>query len=149
MAGWILTRKHDFATFVHKRLKWTFADQSLEGFATEWLCVNVDGCEFVSIYKPSNSELTPTAIPVFQDPSLYFGDFNVFCRTGHSLADHELVRNYNFTLTTDTGLHSRLRHFKNGVLQGSVLAPLLLNIYIHDLPVTIARKFAYADNLAI
>ena len=31
----------------------------------------------------------------------------------------------------------------------SVLAPLLYNIYIHDLPDTISRKYGYADDLAI
>jgi len=32
---------------------------------------------------------------------------------------------------------------------GSVLAPLLFNIYISDLPATISRKYAYAHDLAI
>ena len=76
MAGWILSRKHDLVTFVHERLKWTFADQFLEESATEWLCVDVDGCKIVNIYKPPNLQLTSTAIPVFQDRCLYSGDFN-------------------------------------------------------------------------
>ena len=61
----------------------------------------------------------------------------------------ELVRKRSFTLSTGNGALSRLRRLKNGVTQGSVLAPLLFNIYTHDLPVTVARKFIYADDLAI
>ena len=61
----------------------------------------------------------------------------------------ELVCNRSFTLTTGNGAHSRLRRLKSGVPQGSVLAPLLSNIYTHDLPVLVARKFVYADDLAI
>ena len=59
----------------------------------------------------------------------------------------ELVRNQSFTLTTGDSKQSRLRRLKNGVPQGSVLAPLLFNIY--DLPSMISRKFAYADDLAL
>ena len=61
----------------------------------------------------------------------------------------ELVRNRSFTLTTGNGPQSRLRRLRNGVPQGSVLAPLLFNIYTYDLPTTISKKFAYADDLAI
>ena len=61
----------------------------------------------------------------------------------------ELVRNRSFTLTTGDSKQSRLRHLKNGVPQGSVLAPLLFNIYTYDLPSMISRKFAYADDLAL
>ena len=60
----------------------------------------------------------------------------------------ELVRNRSFTLTTGDS-KSRLCRLKNGVLQGSVLAPLLFNIYTYDLPSMICRTFAYADNLAL
>ena len=47
------------------------------------------------------------------------------------------------------GQRSRLRRLKNGFPQGSVLTPLLFNIYISDLLTTISRKYAYADDLAI
>jgi len=37
----------------------------------------------------------------------------------------------------------------NGVPQGFVLAPLLFNTCISDLPTTVSRKHAYADDPAI
>ena len=61
----------------------------------------------------------------------------------------ELVRNRSFTITTGDSKQSRLRCFKNGVPQGSVLAPLLFNIYTYILHSMISRKFAYADDLAL
>jgi len=61
----------------------------------------------------------------------------------------EMVGNRSFTLTTRNGERSRLRRLKNGVPQRSVLAPLLFNINTSDLPATISRKYAYADDLAI
>ena len=61
----------------------------------------------------------------------------------------ELVQNRSFTLTTGDSKQSRLRRLKNGVPQGSVLAPLLFNIHTNDLPSMISRKFAYADDLAL
>jgi len=59
----------------------------------------------------------------------------------------EMVDNRSFTLTTGNGKRSRLLRLKNGVPQGSVLAPLLFNIYISDLPTIVSRKYAYADDL--
>jgi len=61
----------------------------------------------------------------------------------------EMVGNHSLTLTTGNGQKSRLRRLKNGIPQGFVLAPLLFNIYISDLPTTVTRKYAYADDLAI
>ena len=61
----------------------------------------------------------------------------------------ELVRNRSFTLTTGDSKQSRLCRLKTGVSQGSVLAPLLFNIYTYDVPSMISRKFAYADDLAL
>ena len=62
----------------------------------------------------------------------------------------ELVRHQSFTITsTGDSKQRRLRRLKNGVPQGTVLAPLLFNIYTYDLPSMISRKFAYADDLAL
>jgi len=60
----------------------------------------------------------------------------------------EIVSNRSFTLTTGNGKRSRLRRVGNGVQQAAALAPLLLSIYISDLPTTVPRKYAYADDLA-
>ena len=54
-----------------------------------------------------------------------------------------------FTLTTGDSKPSRLRRLKNGFPQRSVLAPLLLKIYIYDLPSITSKKYAYANDFAI
>jgi len=61
----------------------------------------------------------------------------------------EMVGNRSFTLTTGNGQRSSLRRLKNDVPQEFVLAPLLFNTYISDLPATVSRKNAYADDPAI
>jgi len=61
----------------------------------------------------------------------------------------EMVGNRSFTFTTGNGKRTRLRRLKNGVPRGSVLAPLLINVYISKMPTTVFRKYAYADDLAI
>ncbi|KAJ2950833.1 hypothetical protein O0L34_g9105 [Tuta absoluta] len=56
----------------------------------------------------------------------------------------------NRTFQVSLGEHvSNRKKLNNGLPQGSVLAPLLFNLYIHDLPDTISRKFGYADDLAL
>ena len=52
----------------------------------------------------------------------------------------ELACNRRFSLITGVAKQSRLQCLKNGVPQGSVLAPFLFNICTYDLPVTIGRK---------
>ena len=61
----------------------------------------------------------------------------------------ELVRNRSFTLTTGDSKPSRLQRLKNSVPQRSVLAPLIFNIYIYDLPSITSKKYSYADDFAI
>ena len=60
-----------------------------------------------------------------------------------------LFRNRGFTLTTGDSKQSILRRFRNGLPQGSVLAPLLFNICTYDLPSITFQKYAYADDLAL
>ena len=64
-----------------------------------------------------------------------------------------------FTMAVEALLHARRfrvhmgndvsswREQKNGLPQGSVLAPTLFNLYTNDLPETISRKFIYADDM--
>ena len=61
----------------------------------------------------------------------------------------EMLSNRSFVVHTSDGQRSRLRIIKYGVPQGSVLSPMLFNIYISDLPETTSRKYGYADDLAI
>uniref|UniRef100_A0A3B1IGG1 Reverse transcriptase domain-containing protein n=1 Tax=Astyanax mexicanus TaxID=7994 RepID=A0A3B1IGG1_ASTMX len=61
----------------------------------------------------------------------------------------EMLSNRSFRLHTSNGQSSRMRRLRNGVPQGSVLAPMLFNIYIHDLPLTTSRKYSYADDLGL
>ena len=44
------------------------------------------------------------------------------------------------------GENSRVRKIKNGVPQGSVIAPTLFNVYISDMPTTESLKLGYADD---
>ena len=61
----------------------------------------------------------------------------------------EMLSNRSFVVHTSDGQRIILRIMKNGVPQGSVLSPMLFNIYISDLPETTSRKYGYADDLAI
>ena len=47
------------------------------------------------------------------------------------------------------GKKSRCRTLLNGVPQGSVIAPLLFNLYTHDIAPTTSQKYIYADNTAL
>lgn len=69
------------------------------------------------------------------------------CRTLYRLLN-EMISNRRFTVSLG-GKESRLRTLNNGLPQGSVLAPILFNLYTSDLPPTASRKFMYADDLAL
>ena len=60
-----------------------------------------------------------------------------------------ILANRRFVLKTSDGQSSRPRQLRNGVPQGSVLSPLLFNIYISDIPFTTSRQYGYADDLAL
>jgi len=62
-------------TFVHERLEWSLVDQSSEQSETEWLCVDLEGCQIIKVCKPPRLQLTPMVIPTFPHPSLNVGDF--------------------------------------------------------------------------
>jgi len=60
-----------------------------------------------------------------------------------------LVQDRSFILETSTGECSRKRKLRNGVPQGSVLAPILFNIYVSDVPKGVCKQYSYADDSAL
>jgi len=54
----------------------------------------------------------------------------------------EMAGNRSFTLTTKNGKRSRSQHLGNGVPQVSVLAPLIFNTFISDVPNNVSRKYS-------
>ena len=44
---------------------------------------------------------------------------------------------------------SRWRRLNDGLPQGSVLAPVLFNLYLSDIPETLSKQFQYADDIAL
>jgi len=82
LAESVLSKNYGLATFVHEQLEWSLVDQSPEQSKTKWLCVDVAGYKIINVYKPPHSQLTPTTIPTFPNPSLYAGSFNASVSTG-------------------------------------------------------------------
>ena len=60
----------------------------------------------------------------------------------------ELKINRSFILQAGDQI-SRLRRLINGLPQGSVLTPILFNIYTYDLPDTDLKKYVYADDICL
>ena len=46
-------------------MTWTLVNQSSERSAIEWLCMDIDGCNIVYVYKPPTLQHTLTAISMF------------------------------------------------------------------------------------
>ena len=61
----------------------------------------------------------------------------------------ELLYSRSFVLHTSDGQTSKPHRLKNGLAQGSVLAPILYNIYTSDFPATLATRYMYADDEAL
>lgn len=55
-------------------------------------------------------------------------------------------RKYNVFLN---GVASRYKYLQNGLPQGSVLSPIVFNVYTYDIVDTISRKLIYADDIAL
>ena len=55
---------------------------------------------------------------------------------------------YRVTQTTARGRKSRLRRLKTAILKSSDFAPLLFNVYNHDLSTISSRLYAYVDDFA-
>ena len=59
----------------------------------------------------------------------------------------ELITNRSFKLHADKDM-SKTYTIKNGV-QGSILSPMLFNIYTSDIPHTASTQYIYADDIAL
>lgn len=61
---------------------------------------------------------------------------------------NEMLCNRMFTVYLGE-IHGKPRRLNDGLPQGSVLSPILFNLYIIDLSNTISRKFIYADDITL
>ncbi|KAI5726259.1 hypothetical protein M8J77_025912 [Diaphorina citri] len=61
---------------------------------------------------------------------------------------NNMLSNRNFRIIMGDQM-SHQKKLNNGLPQGSVLAPLLFNLYLSDIPDTKSKKFGYADDWAL
>ncbi|VVC38778.1 Reverse transcriptase domain [Cinara cedri] len=92
-------------------------------------------------------DLTAAYDTVWRQGLLYRLLHTIRCRNTVQLIN-TILTNRSFKVHMNDKI-SNSRTLNNGLAQGSVLAPLLFNVYIADLPMTHSIKFAYADDLAI
>jgi len=69
------------------------------------------------------------------------------CKTLSQLLNN-LLSDWFFVVNKNNA-KNKMRHLNNGLPQGFVLAPLLFNFCINDIPETISKKFIYADDIGI
>ena len=60
-----------------------------------------------------------------------------------------LLQNRSFVVVTSNWERSRKRRLRNGLPQGSFLAPILFNINTTDIPPTISGQYIYAEESAL
>jgi hypothetical protein len=71
----------------------------------------------------------------------------VSCSKISRLLNHMLSNRYFQVFLGDKS--SRWRRLNNGLPQDSVLAPILFNLYMSDIPLTVSKQFQYADDIAL
>ena len=132
--------------------------------AREWLLRFFNNCtktkkipkiwrqaKVVALLKPGKD---PSVVKSFRPISLLCHAYKMFERLMlNRIAEHDLIRTMlesrRFFVVL-SGKKSRWRRQRNGLPQGSVLAPMLFNIYTNDQPIhTDTRSFIYADDLCI
>jgi len=92
-------------------------------------------------------DLTAAYDTVWRHGLLYKLLHTIRCRNTVQLIN-TMLTNRSFNVHMNDKISSS-RTLNNGLAQGSVLAPLLFNVYIADPLMTHSTKFAYANDLAI
>ena len=110
LAGSSLSRKHNLATLVHERLRYTLLDQSPPTSEIEWLCVDVDGYKIVNVYKPPPTRLRTLVSQCFLTPVFTLAILTVVMLTGVVTVNGAEVADYRKVKCRSTRF--RLRQIK-------------------------------------